>query len=68
MAEPAFQLNERLMYRRYVDALRRYGPPEPSEPSPGHAIRHCAHCGQANIFRLDPDGTWYECTRCGQYA
>jgi hypothetical protein len=57
-----------LMYQRYLAALRRYGEPEPAPPSPGHAIRQCAHCGRATMFRLDPDGTWYECTRCGHYA
>jgi hypothetical protein len=56
------------MYQRYLAALRRYGEPEPPPPSPGHAIRQCVHCGKATIFRLDPEGTWYECTRCGEYA
>ena len=68
MAETAAPLEERLLYHRYVEALRRHGAPEPAEPSPGHAIRHCAHCGKARIFRLDPDGTWYECERCGHFA
>jgi hypothetical protein len=57
-----------LMYQRYLAALRRYGDPEPPAPSPGHAIRQCTHCGRATMFRLDPDGTWYECTRCGHFA
>ena len=68
VGEPARQLEDRLLYRRYVEALKRYGPPEPKPPSPGHAIRRCPGCGSTTIFRLDPDGTWYECTRCGHFA
>jgi hypothetical protein len=56
------------MYRRYVEALKRFGPPEGPEPSPGHAIRQCVHCGKATVHRLDPEGTWYECSQCGHYA
>jgi hypothetical protein len=68
MGEPALGFDDRLLYRRYLEALERYGPPEPQAPSPGHAVRHCPGCGKAAIFRLDPEGTWYECTRCGHYA
>jgi len=68
MALPAYELERQLLYRRYVEALKRHGEPEDPEPSPGHAIRQCVKCGQATIFRLDPEGTWYECTRCGHYA
>ena len=68
MAEQAAELDDRLLYHRYVQALQRYGAPEGQEPSPGHAIRQCPSCGRATIFRLDPEGTWYECTRCGHYA
>jgi hypothetical protein len=68
MGEPARELEDRILYRRYMDALQHYGPPEPRAPSPGHAIRQCPSCGKATIFRLDPDGTWYECTGCGHFA
>ena len=57
-----------VLYRRYLHALERYGDPEAPPPSPGHAIRQCAHCGKATIHRLDPEGNWYECERCGHYA
>ncbi|MBI4260663.1 MAG: hypothetical protein HY658_08870 [Actinobacteria bacterium] len=58
-----------VLYRRYIEALRRHGPPEEDDvPSPGRAIRSCSRCGRHTMFRLDPEGTWYECTRCGQYA
>ncbi len=68
MALASYELEDELMYRRYMDALKRYGEPEEKPPSPGHAIRQCVHCGKATIFRLDTEGTWYECTRCGHYA
>lgn len=68
MAVPARDLESGLMYERYLAALKRHGQPEEREPSPGHAIRQCVTCGRATIHRLDPDGTWYECTRCGHYA
>lgn len=68
MAVRQDELERDPVYQRYVAALRRYGPPEEPKPSPGHAIRSCAHCGTHTMFRLDPEGTWYECTRCGQYA
>lgn len=68
MALPSYELEGQLMYRRYVEALKRFGPPEGPEPSPGHAIRQCVHCGKATVHRLDPEGTWYECSRCGHYA
>jgi hypothetical protein len=68
MAVPAYDLERRRLYRRYLAALERYGEPEDTAPSPGHAIRQCARCGRARVFRLDPEGTWYECTRCGHFA
>jgi hypothetical protein len=68
MPEAARNMEDRLLYRRYLMALERYGSPEQEEPSPGHAVRHCTHCGKAAIFKLDPEGTWYECSVCGEYA
>ncbi|HEX9236307.1 MAG TPA: hypothetical protein VF972_08510 [Actinomycetota bacterium] len=68
MALRSYDVERQILYRRYVDALNRYGEPERPEPSPGHAIRQCVRCGRAAVFRLDPEGTWYECTRCGHYA
>lgn len=56
------------LYQRYVMALRRFGRPEEPRPSPGHAIRSCTNCGKHTMFRLDPEGTWYACTRCGSFA
>jgi len=53
---------------RYVQALKRHGSPEETVPSPGHVIRYCHSCGQRAIFRLDPDGNWYECLHCKHYA
>jgi hypothetical protein len=68
MALRARDVGDGLLYQKYLQALQRYGEPERPAPSPGHAIRQCAHCGIARKFRLDPEGTWYECMHCGHYA
>ncbi len=68
MALRADELHEDLLYRRYLRALSRYGEPEEPQPSPGHSIRHCPTCGAHTMFRLDPEGMWAECMRCGHYA
>ena len=69
MAQSARELREGgSLYLRYMQALKRYGEPEEERPSPGHVIRHCPHCGMRAIFRLDPEGNWYECLHCGEYA
>jgi hypothetical protein len=57
-----------LMYLQYIQALERHGPPDDEAPSPGHAIRHCPHCGRRSMFRLDPEGMWFECLRCHRFA
>lgn len=67
MAQVQEEVTDGLLYRRYLQALRRYGPAGQEEPSPGHVIRHCHHCGQQAMFRLDPDGMWYECLHCRHY-
>jgi hypothetical protein len=55
---------------RYMGALRYHG--DPNEPeddlSLGLDIRTCANCGEHTLFRLDPAGTWFECTACGHLA
>jgi hypothetical protein len=61
------ELDTDVTYQAYMEALKRYGSPEPKAPSPGHVIRHCHACGQEAMFRLDPEGMWYECLHCGQY-
>ncbi|MCA1726743.1 MAG: hypothetical protein LC722_03530 [Actinobacteria bacterium] len=68
MALRVEDLERESLYRRYLEALDRYGEPEERAPSPGHAIRHCPTCGAHTMFSLDPNGTWYECTRCKHYA
>jgi transposase len=55
------------LLRRYLRALARE-PREPQGPSPGHAIRTCPECGDRAIFTLEPEGTWFRCSRCGHYA
>jgi hypothetical protein len=67
MAQAAEELHDDLLYQRYLRALRRYGPPLEEEPSPGHVIRRCHTCGQRAMFRLDPEGIWYECLHCKHY-
>jgi hypothetical protein len=68
MAQAQRDARDGSLYLRYMQALRRYGEQEESQPSPGHVIRRCNHCGMRAMFRLDPDGIWYECLHCGHYA
>ena len=68
MARPEEQMQDSFLYRRYLQALARYGEPSDEPPSPGHVIRHCPNCGMRSMFRLDPEGMWYECLHCGHYA
>ena len=68
MAQRAHELEDPLLYEKYLQALKRHGDPREDQPSPGHVIRHCTNCGQRALFRLDPEGTWYECLHCGHYA
>ena len=37
---------------------RRFGAFEPE-------VRTCVRCGQHVAFRIDPMGSWAECTACG---
>jgi hypothetical protein len=30
-------------------------------------IRFCRNCAQKTAFRIDPRGSWYQCSRCGHY-
>lgn len=39
---------------------------EPEDHRPD--VRTCAHCGDRTRFRLDPLGSWAECTTCGHLA
>ena len=68
MARPEEEMKDSFLYRRYLQALKRYGDPAEERPSPGHVIRHCPGCGMRSMFRLDPEGMWYECLHCGHYA
>ncbi len=67
MAQARQELSSGALYMRYVHALRRHGAPEEEQPSPGHVIRYCHTCGQRAMFRLDPEGNWYECLHCKHY-
>ena len=67
MAQLREEVGQGLLYHRYVEALKRYGDSSPESPSPGHEIRHCRNCGVKAMFRLDPEGMWYECLHCGHY-
>jgi hypothetical protein len=68
MAQAHDELSKGALYMRYVEALRRHGNADEDEPSPGHVIRYCTNCGMRSMFRLDPDGNWYECLHCKHYA
>jgi hypothetical protein len=70
MARPAqvLELSEDQMLRDYLRLLTRRDPPEPMLRSPGHDLRTCSSCGTRTAFTLDPQGTWFTCTRCGAYS
>lgn len=67
MAQARDDLETAAMYRAYLRARERYGAAEPERPSPGHVIRYCHACGQRAMFRLDPEGMWYECMHCQHF-
>jgi hypothetical protein len=67
MAQAPQKLSDDPLYRRYLSALRHYGEPSEPEPSPGHVIRYCHNCGMRAMFRLDPEGMWYECLHCKHF-
>ena len=60
-----------LVYRDYLRALERMGtqavPEQQSEPDQLSA-RYCAHCEEMTMFRLDPEGAWFECLKCRRFA
>jgi hypothetical protein len=70
MASPAevMELNEDQLLHDYLRILTRDGSNDPKLRSPGHDLRTCATCGSRAAFTLDPEGTWFRCTRCGEYA
>jgi ribosomal protein L37AE/L43A len=51
----------------YLRRLTRLGAEGQAASAPGHQVRTCASCGQRSVFRLDPAGTWYRCSTCGEY-
>lgn len=57
-----------LVLRDYLRQLARRGSPGFATRAPGHQVRTCPSCGHRAIFRLDPAGTWYRCSRCGHYS
>jgi hypothetical protein len=54
--------------RDYLRVLTRDGRPDPRLRSPGHDLRTCPACGERTAFTLDPEGTWFRCSNCGNYA
>jgi hypothetical protein len=62
------ELDEDRVLRDYLRLLTGDHPVEPKLRSPGHDLRTCAACGHRAAFTLDPEGTWFRCTRCGEYA
>jgi hypothetical protein len=68
MAITAERLQERDLLRDYQRALaRRRGGPRRGL-APGWQVRTCASCGWEAAFRVDPEGDWATCSRCGSYA
>jgi hypothetical protein len=69
MAQPAARIDDfDSVFRDYIRALARINRRGGSAPSPGHDVRTCPSCGRHVPFALDPLGTWYRCTACGEYA
>lgn len=70
MAQVAATLEEDygMVLSRYLRSLARRTPSGPHPDSPGHDVRVCAACGHRAPFSLDPEGVWYRCHSCGQYA
>lgn len=70
MARPAevLELDEDQILRDYLRVLTRDGHGEPMLRSPGHDLRTCASCGRRTAFTLDPEGTWFRCTHCREFA
>jgi len=55
------------LLRSYVRAHQREGTANQAAPAPGQVVRQCSRCGMRSMFRLDPEGTWYECQHCKRY-
>ena len=70
MARPAevLELDEDRILRDYLRLLTQDAHTEPMLRSPGHDLRSCVSCGRRTAFTLDPEGTWFRCTVCGEYA
>ena len=70
MAQPGtrFEREYDVVLQDYLRILTRKGRPEPMLRSPGHDLRTCPSCGARTAFTLDPKGTWFRCSRCGEYA
>ena len=68
MARLAEELKEDQVLRTYLRGLVREGAPLVSQRTEGHEVRTCTNCGEASVFRLDPDGVWMTCSSCGRYA
>ena len=58
------------LHRDEDDLLARYlrARSTDSPRSETDGIRTCTHCGERARFRIDPDGSWGMCARCGAYA
>jgi hypothetical protein len=63
------------MLEQYLDALEEHGgeelaiKQEDEQLPPGQEMRTCPSCGDHVAFKLvDPDGTWFECSNCGELA
>lgn len=69
MAQAAVTLEEDfgLVLSRYLRGLARRSA-SPTTESPGHDVRICTACGQRAPFSLDPEGVWFRCHSCGEYA
>lgn len=67
MAQSARFLEERDLLREYLRGLQRH-PRASQDVAPGWQMRTCAACGEEAAFRLDHEGDWATCGRCGHLA
>lgn len=61
---PEHELARTLAGTMSPESHEPHAPPEEEGPE----WRTCTHCGEHVPFRIDPDGSWAECTACGHLS
>lgn len=68
MASTAPKLEKPDLLRDYLRNLSREGGSHDVVIDEGRQVRTCARCGERTVFRVEPEGTWYRCGACREYA